>query len=95
MGLDIVELIVTVEDVFQMNIADEEANSVSTVGDLHNLVLSKLGDSKSGLSNLDEVGDSKKEDVWETLCRVIITQTHVDRERITPDARILDDLGIG
>ena len=54
MGLDIVELILTVESVFQIHIADEEANSLSTVGDLHNLVLGKLG-------------DSKKQDVWETL----------------------------
>ena len=49
MGLDIVELIVRVEEVFQIHIADQEANSVSTVGDLYNLVLGKLGDSKTGL----------------------------------------------
>jgi len=42
MGLDVVELILAVEDTFQIHIADEEAGNVSTVGDLHSLVVSKL-----------------------------------------------------
>jgi hypothetical protein len=41
-GLDGVELILAVEDAFQIHIADEEAGNVSTVGDLHNLVVGKL-----------------------------------------------------
>src|SRR5437762_13438344 len=41
-GLDGVEQILAVEDAFQIHIADEEAGSVSTVGDLHDLVVSKL-----------------------------------------------------
>ena len=42
MGLDIVELILAVEDAFQIHIADEEANAASTVGDLYNLVVAKV-----------------------------------------------------
>lgn len=42
MGLDYVELILAVEDSFQIHIADEEANTLSTVGDLHKLVVAKL-----------------------------------------------------
>jgi hypothetical protein len=42
MGLDGVELLLAVEDAFQIHIADDEAGNVSTVGDLHNLVVSKL-----------------------------------------------------
>ena len=94
MGLDIVELIVTVEEVFQIHIADEEANRLSTVGDLHKLVLGKLGDSNSGLVSMGEVGDSRQQDVWEALCQIIAAQTKVSRETITPESRILDDLGI-
>src|SRR5690349_19898404 len=42
MGLDGVELILAVEDVFQIHISDEEVSSVSTVGELHSLVIAKL-----------------------------------------------------
>lgn len=42
MGLDGVELIMAIEDGFQIHIKDEEASQVSTVGDLYDLVTSKL-----------------------------------------------------
>jgi len=42
MGLDTVELLLAVEDTFQIHIEDEEAGRVATVDDLHQLVLSKL-----------------------------------------------------
>jgi acyl carrier protein len=94
MGLDLVELIVTVEEVFQIQIADDEANRLSTVGDLHQLVLGKLGDSNSGLAGMGEVRDSRQQDVRETLCQIIVAQTEVSRETVTPEISILDDLGI-
>jgi hypothetical protein len=42
MGLDSVELIMAVEEAFGVEIADEEAGKMSTVGDFYNLVLAKL-----------------------------------------------------
>jgi hypothetical protein len=48
MGLDIVELFLAVEEGFQIHIEDEEAGRASTVGDLHELVCSKL---RGGASN--------------------------------------------
>jgi hypothetical protein len=42
MGLDIVELFLAVEEGFRIHIEDEEAARACTVGDLHELVTSKL-----------------------------------------------------
>ena len=43
MGLDSVELIMTVEEAFGIEISDEEAQTICTVGDFHACVMSKLG----------------------------------------------------
>jgi len=43
MGLDGVELILAVEERFQISLLDEKVGNVVTVGDLYALVLSKLG----------------------------------------------------
>lgn len=43
MGLDIVELMVRVEEEFRIEIEDEEASYISTVGQLHTLILDKTG----------------------------------------------------
>ena len=43
MGLDVVELVMRVEEEFEIAIADEEASQLETVGQLHLCVLTKLG----------------------------------------------------
>ena len=42
MGLDYVELVMAVEEALEIEIEDEEAQRVDTVGDLHRLAVSKL-----------------------------------------------------
>jgi acyl carrier protein len=51
MGLDGVEIILRVEDTFQIAVGDSEASEVSTVGDLCDLVLRHLGEEASVLEN--------------------------------------------
>jgi acyl carrier protein len=51
MGLDAVELVMRTEDEFGITLADDEAGSVKTVGDLYQLVLSKLDLTPSCLSS--------------------------------------------
>ena len=49
MGLDTVELLLAVEETFQIHLEDAEAGRVATVDDLHRLVLSKLQGQSSGV----------------------------------------------
>lgn len=42
MGLDAVEMVLRAEEFFAINIDDDEASSVRTVGDFYNLICAKL-----------------------------------------------------
>ena len=33
-------------------------------------------------------------DAWDTLCRIIVNETGVDRDVVKPDTAIVDDLGL-
>jgi acyl carrier protein len=44
MGLDFVELIISIEDAFDISINDDEAEHIATVGDCHKFILKKIGD---------------------------------------------------
>ncbi len=64
-------------------------NRDSTVGDLaRDVVAINHG------RLVAEIGTWNKNDVWDILCRIIVMQTAVERDKITPEARIVDDLGI-
>src|SRR5205809_427702 len=43
MGLDLVELVMEVEDEFGIQIADDDASHIETVGQLHSYVCRKIG----------------------------------------------------
>jgi len=60
-----------------------------TVGDLAKEVLAR---NHARLSA--EAGGWNRDEVWETLCRLIVNQTGVEREKIKPEARIVKDLGV-
>jgi hypothetical protein len=74
---------------FSPALAVEFPNHAATVGDLARDVLAI---NHAGI--VDEVGGWNKKDLWESLCRVIVIQTSVPAEMITPEARIVADLGI-
>lgn len=106
MGLDAVEIILRTEEVFDIDLPDDECGQVRTVNDLYTLVLShlqqeylpatKIEKQNSGRSRLQlQLGNTEPwnpPDVWRTLKAIIEDQLQVDPEEITPEARFVEDL---
>ena len=84
MGLDSVELVLTVEDVFDITIPDEHAPNMATVGDLHQFVVGEL--IRLGRPNVD------RDVVYDLLRNLICFQLGVKPEQVTPAARFVQDL---
>ena len=73
MGLDTVEIVLATEEVFSVNLPDDECGSIVTVGDLYRLVLNKLGlpylaiDSKATSSEAITLSKSRLKDQYPGL----------------------------
>ncbi|MBB6521898.1 hypothetical protein [Pseudoteredinibacter isoporae] len=86
MGLDTVELVMWVEEEFDISLSDDEASVVLTVGDLAELIANKVNE-KHGkrwtyIDPLPAVID------------VLVKDYGVKREKISTASRIVDDLGL-
>ncbi len=81
MGLEAVELLLAVEDEFQIRIPDNEAAKIFTVGELHAAVKAK------------QRQDLSDDQIWNKLKKIIVEQLVVRPEEVIPTARIRDDLG--
>ena len=86
MGLDAVELVLSVEKVFDIELPDEVAAKIFTVGDLHEYVFAEL--SRLGRPNLN------RDIIYDLLRNVICFQLGVESERVVPNARFIQDLGL-
>ncbi len=85
MGLDIVEIVIEVEEAFDIRIPDDRAGQMTTVGDLYDLMI----ESKRGsLAAQDDPAAA-----WEALKQIIVYQLGVKPEAVTVDARFVDDFG--
>jgi acyl carrier protein len=87
MGLDAVEMVMAIEEEFDINIPDEEAGNFDTVGKLYRHIVDVLY--QSGCS-----GQVDESEVWERMKDVIVSQLGVRPELVTEDASFVADLGI-
>jgi acyl carrier protein len=84
MGLDTVELVLAVERHFDIEIPDEEASKLYTVGLLHSFVVAQM--LRAGRSGVDA------EKVYGELRVLICHQLGVKPGEVVPDARFVQDL---
>jgi hypothetical protein len=80
MGLDSVELVMAIEEKFGITISDEEACSVSTVGDMHRCVLSKLA--------VSDKSSCLTQRAFHLLRRHVLRQFGIPRRKFSPDTEL-------
>lgn len=83
MGLDTVELIVTLEDAFDVVIPDADASRLAVLGDMHAYLVQALrlqGDAPD------------QNEVWEKLRTIVVEQLGVEPEQVIPSAHLVFDL---
>jgi len=85
MGLDTVELIMAVEDRFGIDISDQEAERLVTVGLLHQCVVDELTRRGSAV---------EPQRLYEELRALICEQLGVPPEQVVPGAHFIDDLRV-
>jgi acyl carrier protein len=83
MGLDTVELVMTVEEEFGLEIPDAAAEKMITVGDMHAFLVSEI-------KRLGRIaGDAA---IFERMRAIIVRQLGVSPEEVVPGARFVKDL---
>ncbi len=84
MGLDVVELVMAVEDTFGIELPDEEAQEVITVGDLHDLAMRKL----EAVTSQEGKPACHSGHVFYRVRRALTDCAHVPRRDITPQSDV-------
>ena len=108
MGLDTVELVMRCEEVFAIDLPDVELSSVSTVGDLYNVICRRMNlepverpTDATGISKLLQKEGSNltpitwnAENVWATTVAVFVDQLCLEPNEVKYAARIRKGLRV-
>lgn len=84
MGLDSVELLMSVEDAFGIKISDSEAAEISTVGEFYEAVWRRVNQRQ----------DLERKEMENIMNLIIQDRTGVKLSQIKPESHIVKDLGI-
>jgi acyl carrier protein len=86
MGLDTVELMMAIEGEFRIEIPDEAAAKIVTVGDMHAYLVNEFKRLKR--ADIDE------HQMFTKLRELICEQSGISPEAVVPGARFVGDLGL-
>lgn len=81
MELDTVELIVAIEEEFEISIPDDETARLARVGDIFSYVV-----------KAKEMSENEKDATWEKVKKVVIEKLGVEPNQVTKEAHIVYDL---
>ncbi|HEX8234676.1 MAG TPA: phosphopantetheine-binding protein [Abditibacteriaceae bacterium] len=90
MGLEIVELIMRVEEEFEIEIPDSDAEKLETVGALYHYVVETL----SANSAPDHDSSSASDEIWNKLCSIFANEFAIPPLKIRPEAHFVYDLDL-
>ena len=82
-GLDLVEVVIRVEEEFDIQMSDEDAASITTTGQLIDYLMKRP--QLAGLRSRDSVA----EEVWQ----IVEDELGVDRKNFNEDSRLIEDMG--
>ena len=83
MGLDTVELVMAIEEVFSIEIPNADAARLGVLGDMQDYIV-------RALRHRGETSDESQ--VWERLTAVVVAQLGVRPQEVTRSAHIVKDL---
>ena len=86
MGLDTVEIVMAIEEEFQIEISDSDAEKMFTPGDILEFLL----------RTLEARGETVDADAaWLRIQKIFVDQLGVKPGRVTKTTRIIEELGAG
>ena len=90
MGLDLVEMVMALEEEFDVSLPDHDLARMHTVGQLYQYINNVLGGPFDNAASSPYSGP-----VWERYLDVIERETAVRRERLRPEADFVKNLRLG
>jgi len=80
MGLEHIVLITELEDAFGIEIPNEDAETLATLGQIHTYLVARVAPEVS------------PDEVWERLAEILVEEHSLKREWIRPEAHLIRDL---
>lgn len=84
MGLEIVEVIMRLEEEFDIEIPDEDAERLTTVGQIADYVAEKL-----------MLPEDQRERHWNRVQAIVVDEANVPAEQVHRETRLVEDLNLG
>ncbi|MHC4928043.1 MAG: acyl carrier protein [Planctomycetota bacterium] len=89
MGLDMIEVVLEVEDEFDIKISNLDASNIESIGDLFDLILKQIATKK-----IDGViSGNEKDAIWQRYKELLIVQLDLKPQEIIPSNRFFYELG--